>query len=317
VTTIASTRLRHRNAHHPRTNAASDERIPSGLLASPEDPQPRAADHHIEHDVGAGGIAELGRARCRRFSAPRYRRTVRWEAPFSNAFYSWDAAIPADPRGYTDLGVRTLATTKRFGPTSHATERCSPPHTASPRSRSPNEVSASDPASQTNDESLQSRPNSRMNCARATSAIDLRRDRSAFFERCPAAALHDARGPAIRATAAAGNHCTPCAPRSRTRGNRRSRSSAPRQRHHGLGRTRRHLRIAVNWSDAKRTYGGATWTGTRNQNVRALPSRRATRASSFLAARAGPGRRCLHYRNRAHGALCAVDRAQRAASRTS
>jgi amino acid transporter len=132
----------------------TQERVPLGIsefqagwLASPEDPQPRAADPSNTTLAlaemlawGAHGVVDFPLADT---LAP-----FGWEAPFSNAFYAWDAALPFDP---AIVSARRAPTqrfgdeVRRYGALLAATHRVADIAIV-------DEVSASDPARTTNDD---------------------------------------------------------------------------------------------------------------------------------------------------------------------
>jgi amino acid transporter len=253
-----------------RTPLATSE-FQAGWLASPEDPQPRAADPS-NTTLALAELLSWGARGVVDFPLQDTVAPFGWEAPFSNAFYSWDAAIPADPRGYTDLGrparwrptKRFGADIARYGTLLAATHRVATIAIA-------DEVSASDPASQTNDDvaaiAAQLKDELRACNVRGLTCdvIDLRFSSDARlrhyttlvvprFVRRPLPEITARLARLARARVAIVAH-------------------VPARRGNGItvlaGRDVT-FGIAVNWSDATRTYGGATWTGTRNQNVRAF-----------------------------------------------
>lgn len=76
----------------------------AGWLAAPEDPQPRRADASntalaLAEALGWGAHGVIS------FPLQDTLAPFGWEAPFSNALYAWDAAIPRDP-GYADIPSR-------------------------------------------------------------------------------------------------------------------------------------------------------------------------------------------------------------------
>jgi hypothetical protein len=119
----------------------------AGWLAAPEDPQPRAADPSNTTlalaemlSWGAHGVVD--------FPLQDTLAPFGWEAPFSNAFYDWDAALPYDPQA---TSARRAPTERfgdevtRFGAQLATTHRVAGIAIV-------DEVSASDPAQLTNDD---------------------------------------------------------------------------------------------------------------------------------------------------------------------
>ncbi len=240
----------------------------AGWLASPEDPQPRAASPSNTTlalaellSWGAHGIVD--------FPLQDTLAPFGWEAPFSNAFYSWFAAIPRDP---DRMDVRPApgrwAPTKRFGDDVvrygallAATHRVATIAIA-------NEVSASNPAAMTNDDvaaiaeqlkaALRTCNARGLTCdvvdLRFSSDARLRRYRTLVippFVKRPTATIAArldrlARAPLTIATQVPnqlGSGITVLAGRAATFG------------------------VAANWSGAPRRFGGATWTGTRTLKI--------------------------------------------------
>ena len=82
----------------------------AGWLAAPEDPQPRAADP-TNTTLALAELLAWGAHGVVDFPLQDTLAPFGWEAPFSNAFYAWDAALPFD------LQAASLrrAPTQRFG----------------------------------------------------------------------------------------------------------------------------------------------------------------------------------------------------------
>jgi amino acid transporter len=236
----------------------------AGWLAAPEDPQPRAADPSNTTLAlaemlawGAHGVVDFPLADT---LAP-----FGWEAPFSNAFYAWDAALPFD----TTLVSARAAPTQRFG---DEVQRFGALLATTHRVADlaiVDEVSASPPALMTNDDvaaiaaALKDRLracNARgLTCdvvdLRFTSDARLRRYRTLVvppFVRAPEPALAR-RLAALRARM----HVVP---------------EVPARTGSGMtvlaGRNAAFV-LAVNWSDAARTYGGVV--NLDNGNAYAVP----------------------------------------------
>ncbi len=95
----------------------TQERVPlassefqAGWLASPEDPLPRPADPS-NTTLALAEMLSWGIHGVVDFPLQDTLAPFGWEAPFSNAFYSWDAAIPRDPdRMAAFAAARTLGT---------------------------------------------------------------------------------------------------------------------------------------------------------------------------------------------------------------
>ncbi|HEV8020647.1 MAG TPA: hypothetical protein VGP41_05245, partial [Candidatus Lustribacter sp.] len=192
-----------------------------------------------------------------------------WEAPFSNAFYSWDAAIPRDPDGVrTQLPARWAPTRRfgdaiaRYGPLLAATHRVATIAIA-------DEVSASDPATLSNGDVAQIA--AQLKAALRTcnmrgltcDVVDLRYSGSARLLRYRTLVLL----PFVR----------PPTPSVADRLMRLTYShlhivsGVPNERGSGitvLASRNATFGIAVNWSDAQQRFGGATWTGTRTIAVK-------------------------------------------------
>jgi fructoselysine transporter len=96
-----------------RTPLATSE-FQAGWLASPEDPQPRAADPS-NTTLALAELLSWGVHGVVDFPLQDTLAPFGWEAPFSNAFYSWDAAIARDPQ--TGRSPPRWLPTRRFGQT--------------------------------------------------------------------------------------------------------------------------------------------------------------------------------------------------------
>jgi amino acid transporter len=236
----------------------------AGWLASPEDPQPRAAAPS-NTTLALAELLAWGAHGVVDFPLQDTLAPFGWEAPFSNAFYTWDAAIPRDPYGRADFGrparwrptKRFGADVARYGPLLAATHRVATLAIA-------DEVSASNPSALTNDDvaaiaarlkdALRACNERGLTCdvvdLRFSSDARLRRYRTIVvppFVRAPL--------PAIAARIAALAHAHISIVRH-----------VPAQ--HGSGITVLAGRavtfgLAVNWSDVPRRFGGSTWMGTR------------------------------------------------------
>jgi amino acid transporter len=133
-----------------RTPLAASE-FQAGWLAAPEDPLPRpAAPSNTTLALaellgwGAHGVVD--------FPLQDTLAPFGWEAPFSNAFYSWDAAIPRDPDALLRARPARWTPTERFG---EAVARFGPLLAATHRFAAialADDVSAADPATMTNDD---------------------------------------------------------------------------------------------------------------------------------------------------------------------
>ena len=240
----------------------------AGWLASPEDPQPRAAAPSNTTlalaemlSWGAHGVVD--------FPLQDSLAPFGWEAPFSNAFYSWDAAVPRDPDALRAALPARWAPTKRFGdeiarygPLLAATHRVATIAIA-------DEVSASDPAALTNGNVAQIAAGLKAalrTCnARGLTCdvVDLRYSGYQRLLRYRTLVLL----PFVRSPT----------PQVADRLMRLTYShlhivgSIPNERGSGItvlaGRDAT-FGIAVNWSNAPQRFGGPTWTGTRMLAVR-------------------------------------------------
>jgi amino acid transporter len=253
----------------------TQERVPlassefqAGWLASPEDPLPRPADPS-NTTLALAEMLSWGMRGVVDFPLQDTLAPFGWEAPFSNAFYTWDAAIPRDPDGASTFGwPGRWAPTKRFGDDVRrygallaATHRVATIAIA-------DEVSASDPAALSNDDigaiadglkaALRTCNARGLTCdvvdLRFSSDARLRRYRTLVippFVRPPlptiAARLKRLARMLIALRAQVpnelGSDITVLAGRDATFG------------------------VATNWSKTARRFGGVTWTGTRSLRV--------------------------------------------------
>jgi fructoselysine transporter len=244
----------------------------AGWLASPEDPLPRAAAAS-NTTLALAEMLSWGTHGVVDFPLQDTLAPFGWEAPFSNAFYSWDAAIPRDagalalarerPARWSPT-ARFGAMVARYGSLLAATHRVATIAIA-------NEVSASDPATLTKDdigaitatlkESLRTCNQRGLTCdvidLRFSSDARLRRYRTIVvppFVRPPVPAI------AARLRALARSHV---AVTGRVPSERGTGITVLAGRHATFG-------LAVNWSDTARRFGGAVWTGTTTANVPAF-----------------------------------------------
>jgi amino acid transporter len=258
---------------------STQERVPlatsefqAGWLASPEDPLPRAAAAS-NTTLALAEMLSWGTRGVVDFPLQDTLAPFGWEAPFSNAFYTWDAAIPRDPGALKLPGEtparwaptrRFGALVARYGSLLAATHRVATIAIA-------DEVSASDPAALTNadvgtiaavlKENVRACNQRGLTCdvvdLRFSSDARLRRYRTIVvppFVRPPTARI------ARRIHGLAAAHvATP--------------AHVPSQRGPGIavlaGRAAT-FGVAVNWSNATQRYGGRVWTGTRTVTVPAF-----------------------------------------------
>ena len=249
----------------------AQERVPlgasefqAGWLASPEDPQPRAAAAS-NTTLALAELLRWGAHGVVDFPLQDTLAPFGWEAPFSNAFYSWDAAIPRD----SDAGrPARWAPTKRFGDDIvrygsllAATHRVATIAIA-------DEVSASDATALTNDDvaaiaarlkdALRACNERGLTCdvvdLRLSSDARLRRYRTIVippFVRRPLPAI------AARIKELAGAHIAILARVPALRGSGVT-ILAGRNATFGL---------VANWSDVPQRFGGPTWTGAQTIDV--------------------------------------------------
>ena len=86
----------------------------AGWLAGPEDPQPRPADP-TNTSLALGELTGWGVKGVVDFPLLDTLAPFGWEAPFSNALYAWDAAVPLDLQPLTGVTTtRWLATRRAF-----------------------------------------------------------------------------------------------------------------------------------------------------------------------------------------------------------
>ena len=244
----------------------------AGWLASPEDPQPRAAAAS-NTTLALAEMLSWGTHGVVDFPLQDTLAPFGWEAPFSNAFYSWDAAIPRDPGA---LGLpngiparwaptqRFGALVARYGTLLAATHRIATIALA-------DEVSASDPATLSNDdigaiaatlkENLRTCNQRGLTCdvvdLRFSSTERLRRYRTIVippFVRPPVPRI----AARIRALAAAHVATASRVPSTLGPGIAVLASRAAT------------FGMAVNWTSVPRTFGGSVWSGTQSIAVRAF-----------------------------------------------
>ncbi len=132
----------------------AQERVPLGIsefqagwLASPEDPQPRAADP-ANTTLALAELLAWGAHGVVDFPLQDTLAPFGWEAPFSNAFYSWDAALAFDPAVVSARRAPTQRfgdDVRRYGAQLATTHRVADLAIV-------DEVSASDPARTSNDD---------------------------------------------------------------------------------------------------------------------------------------------------------------------
>jgi hypothetical protein len=243
----------------------------AGWLASPEDPLPRPADPS-NTTLALAEMLSWGVHGVVDFPLQDTLAPFGWEAPFSNAFYTWDAAIPREPGHHSGAGLpprwfptqRFGAEIAEYGPLLAATHRVATIAIA-------DEVSASDPAALSNDDvaaiadGLKTQLRACNSRGLTCDVIDLRFSSDArlrgyrtivvpSFVRRPMRAISD-RIARLRSAHVAIASQVPAA--------------------HGNGITvlagaRATFGIAMNWSNHARRFGGRTWTGTRFANVPAF-----------------------------------------------
>lgn len=239
----------------------------AGWLASPEDPLPRAAAPS-NTTLALAELLAWGAHGVVDFPLQDTLAPFGWEAPFSNAFYSWDAAIPYDPRA--PRAARWAPTQRfgaeiaRYGPQLAATHRVATIAIA-------DEISAADPARQTNDEvaAIAERLKDALRACNARGltcdVVDLRYSSTARmlryrtlviqpFVHKPTATI------AARLQLLARTRLTILTHVPATRGSGITVLAGPRTT----------FGLAVNWSSAARRFGGPTWSGTRMLNVPAF-----------------------------------------------
>ncbi len=86
----------------------------AGWLAAPEDPQPRAAAPS-NTTLALAELVSWGAHGVVDFPLQDTLAPFGWEAPFSNAFYAWNAAIPREPDALRTAQPARYAPTRRFG----------------------------------------------------------------------------------------------------------------------------------------------------------------------------------------------------------
>jgi amino acid transporter len=238
----------------------------AGWLAAPEDPLPRAAAPS-NTTLALAEMLSWGTHGVVDFPLQDTLAPFGWEAPFSNAFYSWDAAIPRDPGPHPPRWFPTQrfgAEVARYGPLLAATHRVATIAIA-------DEVSASDPATLSNDDvaaiAAQLKDALRTCNARGLTCdvVDLRLSSDARlrhyrtlivppFVRPPQARIA-ARLRALAATHISIAHAVPA-----TRGPGIT----------VLAGRRASFALAVNWSGARRRYSGPIWNGSAWQRIAAF-----------------------------------------------
>jgi amino acid transporter len=241
----------------------TQERVPLGIsefqagwLASPEDPQPRAADP-ANTTLALAEMLAWGAHGVVDFPLADTLAPFGWEAPFSNAFYDWDAALPFDPSVVSARRAPTQrfgAEIARYGPLLATTQRVADLAIV-------DEVSASDPARLTNDD-VASIAATLKDDLRACNArgltcdvVDLRFTSDDRFRRYRTLVVPPFVRPAVPALARrlAG-----------LRAHARVLATVPARSGSGMtvlaGRTAAFV-LAVNWSDAAHRYGGVVDLG--------------------------------------------------------
>lgn len=240
----------------------------AGWLASPEDPQPRAAAPS-NTTLALAELLSWGAHGVVDFPLQDTLAPFGWEAPFSNAFYSWFAAIPRDPDSMEVRGPPgRWAPTKRFGDDVvrygsllAATRRVATIAIA-------DEVSASNPAAMTNDDVAavadQLKTELRTCNARGLTCdvVDLRFSSDERLRRYRTLVIP----PFVKRPT----------PAIAARLDRLVRSpvtivtQVPNELGSGitvLAGAAATFGVAVNWSSALRRFGGPVWTGTRTIEI--------------------------------------------------
>ncbi len=257
----------------------AQERVPlaasefqAGWLASPEDPQPRAADP-ANTTLALAELLSWGAHGVVDFPLQDTLAPFGWEAPFSNAYYSWDAAIPRDPDALLQTRPARWAPTARFGAEIArygsllaATHRVATIAIV-------DEVSASDPAALTNDDVAEI-------AARLKDALRTCNERGLTCDVVDLRFSSDARLRHYR-TLVVPPFVRPAQATLLARLQRLARagttvlSTVPARRGSGLtvlaGRDAT-FALAVNWSNAPRRYGGFT-VGPRDARLVLLAAR--------------------------------------------
>ena len=243
----------------------------AGWLASPEDPLPRPVDPS-NTTLALAEMLSWGVHGVVDFPLQDTLAPFGWEAPFSNAFYTWDAAIPRDLDARGDALPGRWYPTQRFGAEeSPGTEPYLPRRIGSRRSRSRMQVSVSDPATLSNDDvtaiAAQLKAELRTCNARGLTCdvVDLRFSSDAHLHRYRTIVVPPFVRPPVRTIAAR---------IARLRiAHVAIASHVPPERGTGitvLAGTHATFGLAVNWSNAGRRYGGRTWTGQRFVDVPAF-----------------------------------------------
>jgi amino acid transporter len=240
----------------------------AGWLASPEDPLPRPADPS-NTTLALAEILSWGAHGVVDFPLQDTLAPFGWEAPFSNAFYTWDAALPRDPDRMSRFGrPARWAPTKRFGDEVRrygallsATHRVATIAIA-------DEVSASDPAALSNDDiaAIAAGLKAALRTCNARGltcdVVDLRFSSDARLRRYRTLVVpHFVRPPLATITARL---------KRLAQAQITIRAQVPNVRANGItvlaGRDAT-FGVAANWSNAPRRFGGVTWTGTRSLRV--------------------------------------------------
>jgi len=240
----------------------------AGWLAAPEDPSPRAAAPS-NTTLALAELLSWGAHGVVDFPLQDTLAPFGWEAPFSNAFYSWDAAIPRDPDALQTRGIPARwAPTKqfgdevaRYGTLLAATHRVATIAIA-------DEVSASDAATLTNDDvaAIAERLKAALRTCNARGltcdVVDLRFSSNARLARYQTLVIPRFVQPPVPAVAA---RLTRLARTSLT-----IVTQVPNRRGSGItvlaGRDAT-FGIAVNWSNTAQRFGGPTWTGTQTRTI--------------------------------------------------
>ncbi len=240
----------------------------AGWLASPEDPQPRAAAPS-NTTLALAELLSWGARGVVDFPLQDTLAPFGWEAPFSNAFYSWDAAIPRDPDALTAFGRPARAAPTgtfgaeiaRYGALLAATHRVA-------RIAIADEVSASDPAALTNDDvgAIAARLKDALRACNTygvtCDVVDLRFSSDARLGRYQTIVVPPFIKPPLRPIAAriarlSAAHVA-IAPQVPARHGSGIAVLAGRDATFG---------VVANWSGLPRRFGGPTWSGTRVLNV--------------------------------------------------
>jgi len=242
----------------------------AGWLAAPEDPLPRPADPS-NTTLALAEMLSWGVHGVIDFPLQDTLAPFGWEAPFSNAFYTWDAAIPREPGARSDALPGRWYPTKRFGAEIArygtllaATHRVATIAIA-------DEISASDPVTLSNDDvaaiAAQLKAELRTCNARGLTCdvVDLRFSSDARLHGyrtivVPPFVRRPERAIATRIARLQATHVAIA-------------SHVPPERGNGitvLAGAHATFGLGVNWSNAGRRFGGRTWTGRRFIDVPAF-----------------------------------------------